>query len=271
VSKHTATPFLLAIALPLAACSTSDEAATPDASFVVTEDMLTLTPANGDSVTLPLDNQFDRNSFIGAEQNTSTDPQQIIALSQSDDTYAALLIDRANGTTVDTFVGRNTQDVQSPTGQANLNGTYVGAFVPIDDAEEVDFEAYITGDVQITADFDAMTLGGNITNRTAVLTNDQSGDEAPAPFALDNIVQLTSTTINDEGSFGGQLETFAVGSSAGSEAQQTGSFSGLVGGTTDAPEIVGRITIEGSDDNPLARRFAETGVFAIGHAATEAD
>jgi len=231
------------------------------ASFAVTEDTLTLSAEAGD-VALPLDEGFDRGTFLGAAQTTSANQQRILALSESEATFAGLLINRASGTTVDTYFGRTAPLATAPTGQADLAGTYVGPFVPNADEDFVAFEAYITGDVSLDVDFDAMTLGGAISNREAVLTTQAETDDAPEPFALVD-VRLDSVTITQSGEFSGIADTLT--GLVDVRTLQTGTYSGLIGGSAENPEVVGQLQLDENSSNPLNIRPAEVGVFATGH------
>lgn len=76
-----------------------------DSDFTQTSGTLSFV-ADGVDVNLPLESAYDAGTFVGAATSEQFIDGQILAVSQTDTTFAGLLITSDNGTSAETFFGR---------------------------------------------------------------------------------------------------------------------------------------------------------------------
>lgn len=236
-----------------------------NAAFVQDEGFLSITADDVD-LNIPLYPDYDRGTFIAARTDRDDEGNQyVLALSETDNTFAAYLITRDDGATSQSFIGRTTELDALPTGVATLTGTYVGAFV---NEERDNLRSYITGDTTIDVDFDAMTIAGRVENRTADLF------ELGIPFVLEDelaTIDLAETSIAKDGSFSGENTRDAVFEDTTTTGEVAVNYAGLIGGASvDAPEIVGTIDVLRTSSgvtgvSSFQTSGRETGVFVVGH------
>jgi len=241
----------------LSACGsnfpTTFEATDTDAvAFQVTDTDIIAT-LDGVPTTLALDTTYDRGAFLGASESDGDGVSQIFALGQTDNTYAAILIDTESTEPDQLFIAR-TADFDIQAGTAELTGTYVGSLraseenTPDHTDEENSYVGYTAGDASLTVSFDDLTVAGEITNRTVVIPGLSGID-----FNLDaNPLTLEATRLDRQGRFSGQIGTDAiVVEDADFVAPETATFTGLIGGG-ETVEAVGTIQFG-----------SETGVFSV--------
>jgi hypothetical protein len=270
--RYWTRPSILLAGMILTSCS----AAGPDlditnpsnASFLQSEGFLSIV-ADGVDQSLPRYPDYDRGTFIAATDTEGRAGEgYILAISETDNTFAAYLLTRNEGATSQSYIGRTVTAESLPTGTASLTGTYVGSFV---NEDEDTLRAYISGDASIDINFDAMTIEGMIENRTTRLYG------LPFEFTLEedlSTIELVQTDILRDGAFAGTSEYMIPSTDEGDKGVTNNvvSFAGLIGGASSgAPEVVGEIEVERTTtDIRMNANFEstslETGVFAVGHA-----
>jgi len=146
--------------------------------------------------------------------------------------------------------GANYARVSGGTMPTTGGGTFTGSYAGGAGASNV--TAFIvTGDVSLTADFDASTIQGSITNRVGqqnILGNQ---------FSFADIT-LNSATISGAGAYSGSA-TGGDMALLGSVTSQTGTFSGLIGGATGT-ETAGAVNTQ-TNYNSGSIIMTEVGVF----------
>jgi hypothetical protein len=217
----------------------------PDAvELTISDETLSLV-AGETSVSLPRDEELDRGSFLYADTEGDIENPILVrlAISETDYTFAAILITHDEANSADTFIGRTIALEATPTGSAEISGDYIGTFVSPDNS---DLMAYIRGQVTLTMNFDDMIISGRVDNRTTKLYG------LPFDFVMNGGLEpitFPEMTIDDTGAF------------AGSRSGDVGlgevpvDVSGLIGGaSTSEIEAVGTVT-----------SGAEVGIFVVGH------
>lgn len=244
--------------LTLAACGSTTDVP----SFTVDSQTIAFQTKNNDLV-LPLNERFDAGSFLGAAELEDGEGQ-ILALSEGDETFAAILLTRNEGVVAETFFGRTAQLGALPTGRATLEGSYVGVF---ENSENDTFRSYITGTAVFDVDLDAMTISGEVTEATTDLF------ELGLPFVLDEDARISfpESTILADGTFGTIDEQTTVNEEDGRETIETTDYSGVLGGSTaEGAELVGTVTrsfvtTRAQNNASITTTGQQTGVFAAGH------
>jgi hypothetical protein len=244
--------------LALAACGSNASAP----SFTVDSETIAFQSA-GIDLTLPRNSGFDGGSFLGAADLVEG-KGQIFAISEGDATFAAILVTRNDGVVAETFFGRTTTSNALPTGQATLEGSYVGVF---ENSEDDSLMSYITGTAVFEVDLDAMTISGEVTEATTDLFG------LGLPFVLDEDARISfpESTILSNGTFGTIDELTSVDEETGDETVLTTDYSGLLGGkTAETAELVGTVTRSSittgvRNNSSVTSTGRQTGVFAAGH------
>lgn len=266
-------PLLL---VAMAACSSSNSNKGPinslNTTFTESTDTIEITNDNV-AFSFPRDETYDRGMFVaGANPREGTVPQ-ILAFSQTDDTFAAVLRNNAGGISADVFIGRTTDLGALPDGSATLAGTYIGTW---SEDDPVTYRTYISGDAKLEVNFAAMTVSGSVTNRTSPLFDfgEFAGpDGDPILFSFSGELILDEAPLSADGTFSGAARSVETIDGVTTTSSLSGAFDGLLGGET-ASEGVGRIflempeipaTTDTSFPTPGLPAFREVGVFAVGH------
>lgn len=149
-----------------------------------------------------------------------------------------------------------TQDSILPqTGNATLNGHYVGAL--LSPTGETVMALGFVGDMELTANFADATMSGEMTNRTFISL--ASKDEYVASSVED--IQFEVTGITETGSFLGTTTGGALTLDANVGTTSPGTYRGLIAGE-GGTEAVGAVQIDHDLDGDA---FVELGSFAVGH------
>ena len=163
---------------------------------------------------------------------------RIVTSSGSGTAFAAHL----GGNAAERGHARLTETPVPTPGRATFAGSYMGIITTVDSFA---YRGFITGEVALRADFDAMTMEGDITRRV-----NTSGRDF-APLALD------PSPISAEGGFGGPTSG-GILTGLGYDSA-TGVYGGLVTGPGGG-EVVGSVSVLHED--ATLRPFLERGAFA---------
>lgn len=229
----------------------------PDNLSLASDESTLSFDTNNLSLTLARDTlyEYDFGSFeLG--QTIKAEGRQILLASGTENTGAVLLISPDDGVAADIFEGRFTPLEELPPGQAELSGDYVGVFL---DSYNDTPSLPVVGTVTLFADFENMTISGEITDRQT--SNDFSADGGAVPagtlYGINDVI-FAETAIKENGLFSGGADYPLDGELIG---EPDGTYSGVFGGP-NGEEVVGRFVTSQSGVDFV---YGEVGVFAIGH------
>jgi len=234
-----------------------------NAVLEASETAITLT-TNDLDLTMDFDPDLDLGPFTGARTVLSEEDghDQVLLFSETDQSFAALLLTREESANADAFFGRSDADVILPAGQANLTGNYVGTYV----LGDTGFSGPMSGVLSLDVDFDEMTLNGGVTDRVIVLFD--------LPFTLNEEQDIVFPTmkINANGTFSAVGDRSIPSTDDPDRpiditTEVTGAFAG--GGNTGL-EAAGEVVVETitTGTRGITTQTAtskEVGVFVVGH------
>ena len=231
--SHSSPKIILSIPLLLSACGGGATGpalpiVNPDGAAFASDGETVSFSTDTLNIALPLNPEFDRGPFVGADNLSDDDFGSLLAYSETEDSFAALLLNRSEelGSQTELFFGRTRPVEALPSGTATLTGTYVGSTNDPDSG----FLIFFNGDVELDIDLDEKTISGGVENITLPL------------FGLEGVfsqrIALLETSISRDGSFTGNVQNIEIESG---ETFDTGTYQGLFAGS-DAQEAVGTIS-----------------------------
>lgn len=236
------------------ASTTQQSLINPDNVTVeVTADVLRFQDEARD-ITLPNDND-PFGGFEIAETTTEDGETQFLAISQTDATFATLLVTDPGAAVVEGFYGRTAPIESYPSGRAVYAGEYIAYF---NGTNGRNLGGPIRRDAEFAINFDRMTVAGIIDEGGANLFGLTDSEGEPLMFTFNYALLLDTATINPDGTFAGNITFVEEGSTI---TPGIGTFAGVFGGS-EAGEVVGEVKVENRSIEGDDIIYGEVGVFA---------
>lgn len=257
--------LVIPLVLTLPACGGSNSqpyVINPENAALAANEMSVTLTTTDLNVTLERDPDFDRGPFSGASDLNDDNEGMILGYSEGEATFAAFLVNQETETSADSFFGRIGEQSALPSGEATLEGTYIGTFTT---GDQFISGRQIVGEAVLTVDLEAMTVRGDVTNQTIEIFD--------LPFVLSEELDVIfpEAEILPNGAFTSTGEHIVANTENSTETSVTTDWSGLVAGETlDDLEVVGRVDIvaitEGASNlSDLVGTTRQSGVFVVGH------